>query len=384
MKLEITTKLIEMLRPKNREHFVWDATVVGFGVRVQPTGHKSYVISFRDGYGRASKTRRLTLCAVSAISLSEARRRAKAKLAEAAIGMDPSAAKREQRQRLSFAVSFDLFLAEHVASRCKPKTRTEYMKTYKSHLANTLGPLRLHSIQKADVIRLHQSLSHSPYAANRCLALIRAIFNWLIKTDRLTGCSNPTVGIQLYPEQGRERFLSDQEGQLLLQTIDACNSSGELAEDAAAALKLLLFTGGRLREILHCRWDEVDFEQKVIRKPSTKTGKREIVLNDDALSVLNSLRRVSKYIFPGSVPDHPRYDLKDPWDKVREKANLKDMRIHDLRHSFASALVRRNVDLFQVGKLLGHKQPNTTARYAHLANDTLRAVANLVNYSSPK
>ena len=147
---------------------------------------------------------------------------------------------------------------------------------------------------------------------------------------------------------------------------------------AAAALRLLLFSGCRLREILNLRWEHVDFERGLLFLPDSKTGRKTVILNAPALAVLNELERIGPYVVPGDDPQNPRPDLKRPWTAVTTQADLKGVRLHDLRHTYASFGAGGGLGLPIIGRLLGHSQASTTARYAHLDNDPLRRASEAI------
>jgi integrase len=147
---------------------------------------------------------------------------------------------------------------------------------------------------------------------------------------------------------------------------------------AAAALRLLLFTGCRLREILHLRWEQVDFERGCLFLPDSKSGRKTVIFNAPALAVLNAMDRVGPYVVPGDDPEQPRHDLKRPWDAVTKRAGLTGVRLHDLRHTYASFGAGGGLGLPIIGRLLGHAHAATTARYAHLDNDPLRRASEAI------
>jgi integrase len=208
---------------------------------------------------------------------------------------------------------------------------------------------------------------------------------------------NPARGIEKFAEDGRERFLLSDELERLGAAIRKAETHGVawavdeakptskhvpkrkrrtvIGPHAAAAIRLLLFTGCRLREILHLKWEHVDFERGLLFLPDSKTGKKTVVLNAPALTVLNGLDRVGQYVVAGDDPNEPRTDLKRPWAMVTREAGLDGLRIHDLRHSFASFGAGGGLGLPIVGKLLGHANAVTTARYAHLDADPLRVAS---------
>jgi integrase len=194
----------------------------------------------------------------------------------------------------------------------------------------------------------------------------------------LTPCGyNPASRIERFPESRRERFLSKEELGRLGEAFRRFEGDGRFRE-GVVALRLLLFTGARLREILTLRWEHVDLERGLLFLPDSKTGKKTITLNAPAIMVLSSLERVGACVIPGAIPDVPRADLKKPWTAVTEAAGLDALRIHDLRHSFASVGAGAGLGLPIVGKLLGHTQAATTQRYAHLDADPVRLAADKI------
>jgi integrase len=243
----------------------------------------------------------------------------------------------------------------------------------------------------------------TPYEANRVLALISAVWNWAARRDEVAARANPCQGIERYPERGRERFLTTDE----LARLGAALAEGEaiglpydidetkpkakhapkadkrrvkLDPFAVAAVRLLILTGARLREILDARWQHVDIERGVIFLPDSKTGKKPVYLSAAALSILAALPRIegNPHIIAGAKEGAPRADLKKPWAAVTKAAGLEGVRLHDLRHSFASIGAGASMGLPVIGKLLGHSQAATTHRYAHLDADPLRRAANTI------
>jgi integrase len=262
--------------------------------------------------------------------------------------------------------------------------------------------MRIPDVRRADLDRLHASMGAMPGAANRALSLVSAIWNWAAKRDLVRFEENPAKGIERNPEKAKERFLSTVElGRLgdalrLAETTGlpyAVDEAGPKAKHAAkpekrlrridpfavAAIRLLLLTGARLREILHARWNEVDFDRGIIFLPDSKTGRKPLLLSAAAQAIIADLPRIegNPYIIAGAG-NGPRADLKRPWAAITHAANLPGVRLHDLRHSFASIGAGASLGLSVVGKLLGHTQPQTTARYAHLDADPLRRAADTI------
>jgi integrase len=236
--------------------------------------------------------------------------------------------------------------------------------------------------------------------ANRTLATLSAMFAFGEKRDLLPpGQINPARGIEKFPESARERYLSTDELERLgaaireaeigvawdvdetkpnAKHVPKLNRRTAISPFAGAAIRLLLFTGCRLREILDLRWSEVDFERGMLHLADSKTGRKSVILNAPALAILAALPRLGPFVVPGDDSTKPRSDLKRPWDLVTKHADLPDLRIHDLRHSFASVGVGASLGLPIVGKLLGHKSTETTQRYAHLDADPLRRASNAI------
>jgi integrase len=232
-----------------------------------------------------------------------------------------------------------------------------------------LGSIPLAAVSRPDVATLHHGLRETPTAANRVLALISKMFNlaerWGLRTDG----TNPCRHVERFPERRRERFLSNDELARLGSVLREAEAGGLASAEAVAAIRLLLLTGCRVSEILNLRWEDVDIERRCLRFADSKTGAKRIPLNGAAVEVLEGLKRKCIWVLPGKVPEQPLVNLAKPWDRIRELAKLADVRLHDLRHTHGSTAAGAGLSLHLVGALLGHRQPTTTARYAHLAED---------------
>ncbi len=227
---------------------------------------------------------------------------------------------------------------------------------------------------------LHHKLCDRPYQANRSLAVLSKMMNlaeqWGLRPDG----TNPTRHVRKYRETKRERYLSTEELSRLGGTLTEAQAAETESPFALAAIALLVLTGARLTEILTLRWAEVDLDRQVLRLPDSKTGAKTIYLNDAATSLLRRMPRLSgnPYVIAGGKKGAHLVNLQKAWRRIRAGADLNDVRIHDLRHSFASVAAGAGLSLPVIGKLLGHTQPVTTARYAHLAADPVRAASNLI------
>jgi integrase len=257
-----------------------------------------------------------------------------------------------------------------------------------------VGTTKADKLTRLQVGRLHSSLVDTPFQANRMLAVVGSMYAFAGGAGLVPEGSNPARGIDKFKESRRERFLTGEELERLGSAIREAETTGipwtvdeskstakhvpkvkrstQIAPSAAAAVRLLLFTGCRLREILHLRWEHLDIERGCLFLPDSKSGRKTVVLNAPALAVLNELERIGPYVVPGENPEQPRHDLKRPWDAVTKRAGLSGVRLHDLRHTYASFGAGGGLGLPIIGRLLGHTQAATTARYAHLDNDPLR------------
>jgi integrase len=295
-------------------------------------------------------------------------------------GKDPVKERELRKGKMTFAELAGKFVIEHAEAKLKPRT----VKTYRDQLERIvlpkLGKLNVDTIDRADVARLHNSLKDTPYQANRVLALLSKIFSWAEKHGLRPDHSNPCRHIDKYPEKARERFLSAGEASKLADTLTEMEKDGKVGVYAAAAIRLLMLTGARVGEILSLQWDYVDIEQNALTLPDSKTGKRVIWLSVPARQVLSELPRIegNPYVIVGDKEGQALVNLKDPWRAVRKKADLEDVRMHDLRHSFASFAAAGGLSLPLIGKLLGHTQAPTTQRYAHLADDPVKAAGEAV------
>jgi integrase len=391
----ITKRSVDALRcPRGKDReILWDDAVAGFGVAAFPTGRKVYVVQFR----REGRSRRLAIGSHGRLTPDEARSLAKRALGAVESGSDPGAERRAAREVLTFGEVADEFLALHVATKRKGRTGDEYRRLLQALVKPAMGSKRISDVSRGDVAKLHAKLAQTPYQANRALAVVSAVWNWASRRDEVALADNPSRGVERYREEGRERYLNSQElarlGAAIAEgetiglpyTIDETqrkakhapkqgNRRTKLDPYAVAAIRLLIFTGARVREILDAKWDQVDGERGIIHLSDSKTGKKPIYLSAAAQAVLASVPRVAgnPYIIAGAVDGAPRADLKKPWAAVCRAAALDGVRLHDLRHSFASFGAGASLGLPIIGKLLGHSQPATTHRYAHLDADPMR------------
>lgn len=372
---KITIRSAKALNADREERFLWDSELHGFGLRCSPKGRKTFILQYRQN----GRTRRMSLGQFGALTPEQARELARRHLGDVAKGEDPSGERQRERKAPNVSALCERFLEEHVAVVCKPTTQREYRRSCELYIKPKLGGLRVMAVTRPDVAELHHSLRTRPYQANRVLSLLSKMFNlaeiWGLRPDG----SNPTRHVPKYKEYKRERFLSPDEIDRLWRTLDKAVSDETETLHVASAFKLLLLTGCRLSEIQKLKWSYI--RDDVIWLPDAKTGPRRVLLNQTALSVLSALPRQTgnPYVIVGAVDGQHVTDLQKPWRRIRATAELDDVRIHDLRHTYASIAAMAGQSLPMIGRLLGHTQAQTTARYAHLADETTRRAANEVD-----
>lgn len=397
-RVKITKVQVEKLKPANKDVWLWDTQLPGFGVRVKPTGRKTYMVQYRDMSGH---TRRVTLGMHGVLTSEQARAAAQQMLAAVARGENPAEKKIEARtQPTEEPTVEDLserYIREWAEVRKKPRSVADDTHKLDAYIKPEFAGRPLVSITRADVIRLQHKLKDTPYQANRTLALLSKMMNLAEEWGWRPDGTNPCRRVVKYKEKKRERYLSEKELTLLGEALRERDKSEYWA--AVLAIRLLLLTGARLGEVLSLKWEYVDFERGLLFLPESKTGAKVIQLGPPAIKLLSEVPRKegSPWVCPGERgPDHIA-DLNGPWrrlkkqvneiqDKAQKEGKLKEkdrvdfstLRLHDLRHTFASVGAGRGLGLHVIGGLLGHTQAATTARYAHLASDPLKQAAGIV------
>jgi integrase len=374
---KVTKRLVEGIKPANRDVLQWDSELRGFGVRVKSSGVRSYLVQYRNQHGRS---RRLTIGTHGRLTAEEARAEARRLLADVARGCDPAEDRKALRNALTMSEFSERYMTDYAEGKKKPGTLETDRINLRCHILPALGNLPVASITKSDVVRLHQSMKDTPGAANRTIQLVSHMLNVAEKWGQRPDGSNPCRHVEKFKERKRERYLSASELLRLGEVLaDAERTRTELP-GAIAAIRLLIFTGCRRGEILTLRWEHVDFEKECLRLPDSKTGARTIHLNAPALEILSVVEHQdgNPYVIVGGKPGAHLVNLRKPWQRIRAQAELEDVRLHDLRHSFASVAVGLGESLHMTGKLLGHSQAQTTQRYAHLADDPVKAATERV------
>jgi integrase len=385
---KLTKRTIDALKPGPTRFTVWDTDLSGFGLRITPAGERTYVLKYRFG----GKQRWYTIGRHgSPWTPDMARREALRLLGDTARNIDPAEQRDADQQAETVSELCDLYLNEGVGHK-KPSTLKADRGRIAHHIKPLLGKRRVNAIARADVERLLADVSKGKSAAAppkagrkpgsiarggsgvaaRTVALLSTIMAFAV--SRHLRPSNPARGVKLPKSRKMERFLSAREiGALALALRDEANTTGNVFP--AAAVKLLLLTGCRRGEILSLRWEHVDVEHRCLRLPDSKTGAKVVYLNAPAMALVTELPRVdgNSHVIPGARSGEPFIGIDKMWVRVRRAAGLDDVRLHDLRHSFASVGASGGLSLPLIGALLGHRHTTTTSRYAHLSADPIRA-----------
>ena len=420
MKIKLTKRSIEAAKPGARDLFLWDTEVSGFGCKVTPKGRRVFILQ----YWANGRARRITLGRYgSDLTVEQARTKARRLRGQVADGGDPAADRADARAMPTLAAFSKRYLVEHAEVKKKPSSVESDERNLRLHVLPALGHLRMDRIARADVARFHAAMKDKPGAATRCLALLSKMFslaeNWGLRADG----TSPTRHVEAYPGRKMERYLSNAEFALLGDVLAVAAKVGE-HPSVVAAIRLLVFTGCRRAEILTLKWEYVDFERGCLDLPDSKTGAKTVPLGAPALELLAGLPRVegNPYVLPGRYPKTHFVAIETAWQRLRAMATVRiwadhpdaqvsglvesltaklgraptcdecrkaaefdlptgllDVRLHDLRHSYAAMGAGLGESLHMIGSLLGHSLPSTTQRYAHLSDDPRRAAADRIS-----
>ena len=369
--LSLSERVVDGLRVQGKDAVFWDREVPGFGVRVYPSGRKVYVVQSRGPEG----LRRVSLGRHGELAAERARKQALVVLDRIRNGESPAPA--PTRPALTVADLAKRYMEAHVAVSCNAHTQGIYRGSLDNHILPALGTMAVDVVGRSEAAALHYALRATPRAANRALMVLSKMFSLAETWGLVPAGGNPCRFVLKYKEGKRERFLGSEEYRRVGRALRRLSAEGPGPARAAAALRLLMLTGCRLREILTLRWDDVDRKAGELRLRDAKTGARMVPLTPDAAAVLAGMARVSgsPWVFAGRTPDRHLSQLTTYWHRVRGRAGVEDVRIHDLRHSFASRALAVGESLSMIGRLLGHSDVASTARYAHLTRDAEKVAA---------
>lgn len=415
---KLTKTIVDGLETRTSDYVEWCGSLKGFGCRVRPSGSKSFIAQYRVG-GRNSPVRKVTIGAFGKLTVEQAREAAAKVLAKAELGEDVAGARARERAEMTVAQLCDEYVAEGCDMK-KASTLATDKGRIERHIKPLLGRKRIGEIQRGDIAKFMRDVANGKTAtdektvkhgrarvtggkgaATRTVRLLGGIFAYAVKHGYLK--ENPRHGVEVYKDGKGERFLSADELRSLGEALREAETVGLpwqvkegpkskhtpkkadtareiIAPHAVAAIRLLLLTGCRAGEILNLKWSHIDFERGFLNLPDSKTGAKKVLIGAAALQVLANIPRVkdNPFVIAGSDPKKPRSDLKRPWKRITAHAGLGDLRLHDLRHSYASVGAASGMGLATVGKLLGHASAATTARYAHFADDPLRRASDSI------
>ena len=381
----------KLATPQSGYSITWDGLVKGFGVRVTANGARSFVLDYRV----RGRKRRMTIGSFLDWGVATARDHARRLKREIDTGADPLGDVQSERDAETMADLADLYETHHLPLK-RPSSQYDDRVMLRDYVRPRLGGLKVAEVRHSDVVKLHREVSRKgPYRANRVLALLSKMFELAIKWDQRT--DNPCKGVERNHEERRERHLNTDELTRLVKAL-----ADHPNQQSANAIRMLLLTGARRGEVLTATWDQFDLESGVWTKPSAHTKQKKehrVPLSAVALQLLSGMNAGSKseYLFPGKVAGEPQKDIKYFWRGVCKSAGLvvavgeetnrqgetvaiqkPSVRIHDLRHTYASLLASSGYSLPVIGALLGHTQAETTNRYAHLLDGPLRDATNVV------
>jgi len=386
-------------KPRSTRYEVTCDALPGFILRVLPTGKKVFFARFRGTDGKDNR-HRLGLMRPG-YGVDEARREAMTILARRdtnASADEPAPAARTAKKAAATAPPIGpksptlrefskRFEHEHIDMYLKPGTRTKYRSTLRLYILPALGEQRLEDISTADVQRLHNSLKTMPCAANYVRCVLSVMYTKAEQWE-ITTCRNPVTVIGRFKERAVERFLSPEERQGLERVLEQAEhipsgQAGHIGREAIWAIRLLTLTGMRRDEVRDLRWEQVDWRQSMLRLPDSKTGKRDVVVSEQVMTLLGKIAAAKGQPKRGLVVcskgGRRLWSLCRSWAHARELAGIPDVRLHDLRHSVASDAIMNGVPLEVVGKMLGHRNYHTTQRYAHIADNVLRDAVNMTS-----
>lgn len=412
----LTKTIVDGLAARETDYVHWCGVLKGFGCRVRTTGHKSFIAMYRAG-GRNSAVRKVTIGTYGKVTVEQAREEAARVLAKAELGEDVALQRARIRAEITISQLCDEYMRDGVDHK-KASTVASDRSRIGSHIRPLLGSKRIGAVTRSVIAQFLRDIAQGKTrrdvktrkrgrsivrggkgTATRTVRLLGGIFTYAVRRDYLR--ENPCRGVLLFKDGKGERFLTEAEFSRLGDTLHLAESEGlpwrfnsgrnekhrpvlpqnqreVIPRQVTAAIRLLMLTGCRLREILHLRWQDVDLDRGILNLTDSKTGQKKILVSRPVLEILVQLDRCGEFVISGRDPKKPRADLNRPWKRITSHAQLNGVRLHDLRHSYASVGAASGTGLVALGKLLGHASTTTTQRYAHLADDPLRRASDQI------
>jgi integrase len=396
-RLRLSKRAIDGLQPTTKRVIYWDDYLAGFGLRIEPSGSKTFLVRYRPGGGRNAPKRFLTIGRYGRLTPDQARTEARKVLSASELGMDPAGERLRKRKEMSISALCDLYLELGVETK-KAQTVAGDRGRINRHIKPLIGSRRASEVTAADVEKLMKDIATGKTradfktglsrsrsivrggkgAATRTVGMLGGIFSFAQRQG--VRVDNPCRGVKRYPDRANERFLNQAEIAQLGAALSNAESGGANA-NAVNISRLLAITGARRNEIAGLQWSEVDLEKSCLRLKDSKTGAKVIPLGAPAFHLLNGLSPMqgSPYVFPATIGTSHFQGIKRIWQAVRKEAGFPSLRLHDLRHSFASIGLASGDTLTLIGSLLGHSNARTTGRYAHLADDPKRNAADRIS-----
>lgn len=401
-KIRLSTTTAKAAQPEAKGYTLWDDALPGFGLYVGPGGAKTWIVKYRIGGGRGARQGKMTIAKLGQMTAAEAREAASKAISKAKLGDDPREGLRfDQGEAMTVNAFLDAWQRDAApfdrrnGRRRKERSVAGDIRRIDIHVRPLIGHMRLADLTSETMRKLRSDIAEGKTAreaktkprgrsistggdgtAVQVLRILKSALGFAVENEWID--RNPMIGVKLPPTNARDTYLSDKQWERLGAALDEAEALGEHPH-ALNIIRLLALTGARRGEIESLRWRDVDLERGFVVLPDTKTGRAAWPLSRPALELLASLpREQSPYVFPAARGDGHYQGLNNVWPRIRARAGLEGVRLHDLRHSFASVGAGGGVGLPVVGKLLGHKQAATTARYAHIADDPLRAAADKI------
>lgn len=367
----ITKRTVDALSALGRDEVFWDRRLPGFGIRVYPSGLKKYVVQCRGPGG----SKRATLGRHGDITADTARVMAAEAIDRIKRGEEPIPPAPQPEPKIADLA--ERYMRDYVRSHCKPSSAEVYRRALDHHILPALGKMPVGAVGSEHVTELHYAMRGEPHAANAALKIVAKMISLAVQWGLRDPGPNPCRAVRKYRTQSRERFLTDAEYRRLGRAVAVLEAKGRVSRHAAAAIRLLVLTGCRRNEVLELKWDDIDRTAGELRLREGKTGGRMVPLTPPVADVLADTPRVpdNPWVIVGQRSEARMTNINDPWLIVRDEAGLKNVRIHDLRHSWASRALALGESLSMIGEILGHNSIETTARYAHLARDTVKVSA---------
>ena len=374
----LTESVVKSLpSPEEGTVITWDTETKGFGCRITAKGVRSFIFDYRPAGSR--RQRQHTIGRHPDWSVHAARTEARRLKQEANTGKDPQGERQALRHAPTVADLFERYDREHLPTK-EARSAADDRSMWRNYVLPELGPVRVNDVTHSDVDRLHTKVTNAsgPTRANHVIGVVRKAMNLAIRWEWRRGV-NPCAGVKLNRSEPRHYFLSEEQAGVVWSALSRCQD-----QRSANVLRLLMLTGARKGETLAATWDQFDLDYQLWVKPSAHTKQRRehrVPLNDEAVALLRRIKaegRPERFVFPSRSTDQAVRDIRRTWDTLRNQLGLGSVRIHDLRHTFASLAINDGATLQEVGDLLGHTQSQTTMVYAHVFQDRKARVAGRV------